>query len=542
LAVEESELSVSVAYPRRVAWPRVAFAVPIFAVLAFACEAAFYVPYTYLNRDEGWYLLSGRLVFEGRAPYRDFPYFQMPLVPYIFGLPQEFLAPSIDGGRVIAAAFGLASIALVLYIGTRLGGAIAAGIGVAMLLLSPDFMMASTTARAEAIVVPLTLAAVALALARPHGALGLAGPPALLLLATAARLTFLPAFVAMLAFCWWRARPSGREAIAGGGALAALAGALAIPFLLSPPSRVVFNIWTAQADRNGQFLPDPTPLYDTFTQRVWFLQIPADVFFVAIIPAALVVACAYLAWRDGWRIRPPLFGGDAMSNRLAMIAFAVLLWAPFAGFDHQEARYFVPSFALLSLVAADTVVASARGALGASMRLVPALFCALFAAHALFGLALLPQSLDRSDVRQTADAGAFMRDIGRDGNVVTLNPSLALASGMPLPPALTMGQFSFWPAYSDERAVDAGVVNVDRLEALMLDPRTTVIALDDYDLGLIARFQGEAISARPTDPWPFKLFPSLKSQYVVAREVANFGQFAGTLYILVRVSPPRATG
>jgi hypothetical protein len=346
----------------------------------------------------------------------------------------------------------------------------------------------------------------------------------------------------MLAFCWWRARPSGREAIAGGGALAALAGALAIPFLLSPPSRVVFNIWTAQADRNGQFLPDPTPLYDTFTQRVWFLQIPADVFFVAIIPAALVVACAYLAWRDGWRIRPPSFGGDAMSNRLAMIAFAVLLWAPFAGFDHQEARYFVPSFALLSLVAADTVVASARGARGASMRLVPPLFCALFAAHALFGLALLPQSLDRSDVRQTADAGAFMRDIGRDGNVVTLNPSLALASGMPLPPALTMGQFSFWPAYSDERAVDAGVVNVDRLEALMLDPHTTVIALDDYDLGLIARFQGEAVSARPTDPWPFKLFPSLKSQYVVAREVANFGQFAGTLYILVRVSPPRATG
>jgi hypothetical protein len=220
----------------------------------------------------------------------------------------------------------------------------------------------------------------------------------------------------------------------------------------------------------------------------------------------------------------------------------VLLWAPFAGFDHQEARYFVPSFALLSLVAAEVVVASARGALGASMRLVPALFCALFAAHALFGLALLPQSLDRSDVRQTADAGAFMRDIGGDGDVVTLNPSLALASGMPLPSALTMGQFSFWPAYSDERAADAGVVNVDRLEALMLDPHTTVIALDDYDLGLIARFQGEAITARATDPWPFKLFPSLKGRFIVARQVENFGQFAGTLYILVRVGPPFSAG
>jgi hypothetical protein len=151
---------------------------------------------------------------------------------------------------------------------------------------------------------------------------------------------------------------------------------------------------------------------------------------------------------------------------------------------------------------------------------------------------MLPDVLDRSDVRETADAGAYMHDIGAGGAVVTLNPTLALASGMPLPAPLLMGQFSFWPAFSDERARDAGVVNVSLLEQAMLDGRTTVIALDDYDLGLIAGFRGEGVTARATDPWPLKLFPSLKGRFAVAREVANFGQFGGTLYILVRVAPP----
>lgn len=545
MSIEESELPVGVAYLRRArasAWPRLAAVVPALALIAFACEAAVYVSYTYLNRDEGWYLLSGRLAFEGRVPYRDFPYFQMPLVPYVFGLPQQLLAPSIDGGRVIAASLGLVSMALVLYLASRLGGVAAAALAAAILLLSPDFMMASTTARSEAVVVPLALAAVALALARPRGVVGIVGAPALLLLATAARLTFLPVFGIVLVFCWWRARPTRREGIAAGGVLAALAGVLAIPFMLAPPSRVAFDVWSAQADRNSQFLPDPTPLYDTFAHRAWFFEIPADVFFVAIIPAALVLAYAYVAWRDGWRMRAPALGGDALSNRVALIVVALLLWAPFAGFDHQEARYFVPSFALLAIVAGDVVVASARGAMGASMRLVPMLFCGLFAAHALFGLALLPQSLDRHDVRQTADAGAYMREIGGDGAIVTLNPSLALASGLRLPPALVMGQFSFWPSFSDERAADAGVVNVDGIEALMLDPGTRVIALDDYDLGLIAAFRGEAASAAPDDPWPMKLFPSLKGRFVVARVIPDFGQFAGTLYILVRAGTPGAPG
>ena len=41
--------------------------------------------------------------------------------------------------------------------------------------------------------------------------------------------------------------------------------------------------------------------------------------------------------------------------------------------------------------------------------------------------------------------------------------------------------------------------------------------------------------------WPFKLFPELLSDFVLARRVDDFGQFASTLYILQRVPPPLAT-
>ena len=35
------------------------------------------------NPDEGWILTASKLVYEGKVPYKDFNYTQMPLLPYI---------------------------------------------------------------------------------------------------------------------------------------------------------------------------------------------------------------------------------------------------------------------------------------------------------------------------------------------------------------------------------------------------------------------------------------------------------------------------
>ena len=92
------------------------------------------------------------------------------------------------------------------------------------------------------------------------------------------------------------------------------------------------------------------------------------------------------------------------------------------------------------------------------------------------------------------------------------------------------------PAQRDQgEARRNGVYNADLLEQAMLDPRTGVIALDDYDLGLVGLARQEDPSVLRSKEWPFKLFPALVGRFKVVRTVPSFGQFAGTLYIMRRI-------
>jgi 4-amino-4-deoxy-L-arabinose transferase-like glycosyltransferase len=535
VAIVESALGTRAAAPARVIRIAAAIWLPAAVLALFAVEAALFVPFAYLNRDEGWYTLSGRLAFDGQVPYRDFPYFQMPLVPYVFGGMQALAGgDSIEFGRAMASALGICTVVLVLYIGSRLGGALAGAVAGALVLSSVEFMLASTTARAEAVVLPLTMLAAALALRWPRGVAGFAGPPAVLLLATAARLTFAPAFLAALAYCWWRARPSRRDVAVGLTLLLALAAVIALPVALSP-GHAWFDVWTAQALRNDQFLEQRPDLVETLTQRTLFLRLPAVVFFVVLVPLLFYASSLLHRWREGWRPGRPGFGGDAATNHVLLVAYAVLLWLPFAGFNHQEARYFVPPFALLSIVTADVVVRARAGLLDATMRHLPAAFALIFAVHLVFQVPALADSLDRDDLSQTRAAGATIASLAGDGQIVALNPTLAVASGRPLPATLVMGQFSLWGRFGEQRARESGVVNVRMLEREMLDPRTRVVALDDYDLSVIAAFREEDRHVPADAAWPFKLFPSLIGRYEVAKRVDHFGQFNATLYVLARV-------
>ena len=86
------------------------------------------------NADEGWYLYASKLVFQGNVPYRDFAYTQMPLLPYIYGLPQ-LVSPSLYLGRATSMLFSLAAFLISILIARRSAGRMAAGL-TALLLSS----------------------------------------------------------------------------------------------------------------------------------------------------------------------------------------------------------------------------------------------------------------------------------------------------------------------------------------------------------------------------------------------------------------------
>lgn len=56
-----------------------------------------------IDGDEGYYLTASRLVMEGKIPYLDFFYPQMPLLPYIYGVWMSVFGFSYFAGRTLSA-------------------------------------------------------------------------------------------------------------------------------------------------------------------------------------------------------------------------------------------------------------------------------------------------------------------------------------------------------------------------------------------------------------------------------------------------------
>ncbi len=83
-----------------------------------------------VDPDEGYFLYAARLVSEGRVPYRDFFFPQMPLIPYLWGGMHALLGGSLWlSGRVLAAGCAaLTAMIFWLLLRRRVNGRLAAGL------------------------------------------------------------------------------------------------------------------------------------------------------------------------------------------------------------------------------------------------------------------------------------------------------------------------------------------------------------------------------------------------------------------------------
>lgn len=90
-----------------------------------------------LNQDEGFYLLASRLVYQGKVPYRDFAYTQMPLLPYVYGIFQKMLGPGLYQGRITSLIFGFLTLLLVYLTAKNLKDEQAGLIAMALIATNP---------------------------------------------------------------------------------------------------------------------------------------------------------------------------------------------------------------------------------------------------------------------------------------------------------------------------------------------------------------------------------------------------------------------
>lgn len=79
--------------------------------------ASMFVPmslFRLIDADEGTYLLVSKLVMDGKLPYHDFFYPQMPLLPYVYGLWMTVFGPSWYAARLLSSFFAI-TLGLLLY-------------------------------------------------------------------------------------------------------------------------------------------------------------------------------------------------------------------------------------------------------------------------------------------------------------------------------------------------------------------------------------------------------------------------------------------
>lgn len=511
---------------------------PAVAALALAGVALFALAGA-ISQDEGFYLQAGRRVYDGEMLYRDFPYFQAPLAPYIYGIPQTILGPSLYAGRATAAAFVLAAMALTAFDAMRLGGRAAALIAIVLLLVTPQFMLYGLQARSEAIVTPFVVLSAILALRLQPGWRLLLFPAMAMLAASLVRVNLLPVAAIVFAFCAWRTG-GDRVTIAAGGLIVLLIVAWS-PFLVADIDATVFNVVTSQDERQIQFsvgqagLPSQSAR-DRYIDRMEEVARAWTGYFHLLVPALAGVAAAAtrLRSRDAWHgLRPHVDASMAIS---LLIILAFVVWLPNVTLYRQEARYIVPAVPLLALAVAMLVSGAAdhSAAIKSQHRVLLTIAVAFWLPLAV-ALGLASIDPDESVVETNRFASEIAAFAPGPGNVVTLDPTIPVGAGASAPRELTMGLFSYWPFMAEADLDRYHLVNRRRLEELMLAPDTKAIVLSGLMQYIVTSSSAPSDSDLNEPEGPFRTFPRLKEHYeLVATNGSALGVRTDIYWLLVR--------
>jgi hypothetical protein len=485
-----------------------------------------------LNQDEGWYLYAAGLVYEGLLPYRDFAFFQAPLLPYVYGLPQTLFGPGLEFGRLTSLVLSAVTMALGARLARERGGRLAALVFLGLCILTPQVVWALTTTRTEPLSALLWMLCAFLVLRPSRNALASGGALAAAVLGASTRASALPAAVGVLFFVLLRHRDSPRDLATAliPGLLAALP--LAFLLLATPFDSLLFNLVGAQAERHSQLEPaEAWTLLQILAARLRDLHLLHS--FYGIVPAislAAGVAAGFLRWprrepRDAWS-RPTLgvavLGAAVyLPNLVPRVVFPV---------------YFAAVFPLFALVAAWTLGNASRATSGPARRAV----------WAVTGVLLLIQlgnfagrhhahTSSPPDLAELQETATDLAGMSPDGTLVTLDTYLAVESGLRLAPGFEMGMFAYFPFRSDEEGRRLGVVTPGLLDGSLRSPAVDLVALSDRALGVL-------VERKHSGYRPFRklgeeelrfALPGLEG-HRLAWVVPEFGQFRDPLYVFVR--------
>jgi len=423
--------------------PRWAWPVVGAVLVLMVCWRGMALP---LSHDEHMYVAAGKLIAERHVPYRDFPFFQMPYLPYVYaGL--FLLTPYLlAAGRLVSVACSL-GIALLLALECwRLWGLAPHGLrtsvvacALALLVFNPLFNFAGFWAWNHSPAVLLLLAAYG-AHRRARGRNRfhfLSG--ALIGLSVGIRLTMVVALLPFVLALAAGDRPGRRPAERVAHVLMLTAGLLAalLPALLvyaQSPSNFLFDNVRYHV-LNAQWAADPQ--IGQYTRKAVF------VLRTVLLPGnlVLVLSAAVLAWR-----RLPRPGGETWrrpgADCAGLLAAALFLGALVP--DPPQLQYFfalVP-FAILAALgqlAAQPLERQVRGVRVLAVAAVLTIAAGLPAYRYLWTARTPAQWIP---VRIHRD-GERLAALASGAQVISIAPLFPLEGGARIPAACAAGSFGW---------------------------------------------------------------------------------------------------
>lgn len=507
-----------------------------------------------LNQDEGWYLYAARMVAAGQWPYVDFAFTQGPVMPLVYALFAPVIAAGgLAGGRLITALLGLVAAVLAARLAARLvnpelraGAALTTFILIGVNVYQSYFCTVVKTYSLTALFLMLGFLALTGGWTRRRAGLMLIAG-AFMALAAGTRVSagvILPiVFLCLLASR--RFSPPLAWLYFGLGATV-MTSLVFLPFLILAPESLLYCIMQYHALRHsgGGLM--------TLAFKVGFLSRLLQAYFVAFIVGVFIVCTKWAQARAPAAMATPAATDTptAMAVPAAMTAPAAtitpvlmrILWLSIAAitlihflapFPYDDYQVFVFPLLAIAITNAAIRLVGRRGALWLTLAI-------LVASLGAAGSSPLNQDWfiqgrdriwwlikDRSPLQKLRDTADLIRRETQPGNLLlTQDPYIAVEADRQVPRGLEMGQFSYFPALSDNQAAQLHVFNRAGFERLLRTTEAPIAALSGYALAI------QSPEIMPLTAEDQTLFTEIvASRYTPMTNVPCFGQAYTTLKI-----------
>ena len=479
-----------------------------------------------LHDDEGFYVNTAKLVWEGKVPYRDFYFSQPPVYPYFLGFFLKLFGANIWMGRAVSMSFGLFTMAFSTMAAHRLAGRYAGFFCALCFAANPYLNYTFTIAKLFSgtslwLALFALIQTLSLAKTAKHTLAAVC-----LVLAVGTRLSVAPVLALFLCCCgileWRNWRLLGTVAGVTTVSLAVVYGPfMAMDFEVFSKEVYFFNL-PEHHGASSFWATLPGKAFST-------LKLVRDYMFVTAICVALLAA----ACGDGVK---DLF---ARSKKSPLIAFLA------SGVGALFAAHFVPAttfhnyhavaFPWAAILAGCGIASLVDGVKGKEVRRGVVLIIVTVACAAGYPRSLAwfdITSLDDTDLRKISRLADVLRtQASGDGKVWSFELSIPLAAGRDVPDRMAMGVFGFFSRYGGERGERFKVTDMDWHQRHLRNEKPQVIILRDSDF-VMSHLVEVASEEKLSRQSVFET--AMGDDYELVHETDSFGWHQDTVRVFIR--------